>query len=124
MTKNEINECTAILTEAMKASSTHDTDGAYIRALQLFRRQIETRPVFKTEEVENGLPSWHYIECPNCGFDFSDIPEPYNKPYYCPTCGQAIDWSEDDEFGEYIGHGLTIPYTMDFVISDKGVEAL
>lgn len=35
-----------------------------------------------------------WLDCPNCENDISGFEE---RPYYCPNCGQAIDWTEELE---------------------------
>ena len=37
-----------------------------------------------------------YIECPMCGYSFTDN-EIDRKVNYCPECGQSLRWEEYDE---------------------------
>ena len=42
-----------------------------------------------TPKKPKDIPNSTWVECPNCG------DTKINK--FCPNCGQAIDWNEDDE---------------------------
>lgn len=55
-------------------------------SIQALERQIP-----KKVEFGNGLdPRWD--TCPAC--EYQDIEE--EKPNFCPCCGQALDWSDEN----------------------------
>jgi Zn finger protein HypA/HybF involved in hydrogenase expression len=55
-------------------------------AIDALERQVPIRPNVST----NAMLKHRAIRCPNCD---SEIPT--GRPlFYCPLCGQAIDWSE------------------------------
>lgn len=62
-----------------------DVSTAIDLAIEALEKQVEKRgKVF--------FGGW--LDCPNCENDISGFEE---RPYYCPNCGQAIDWTEELE---------------------------
>ena len=51
------------------------------------------KPVSVTTKYPNGDISYHTRCCPSCETPI----ECGETPKHCPECGQAIDWSTDDE---------------------------
>ena len=49
-------------------------------AIEALEKQIPKKPYW-----EHGV--WH---CKSCGLYI------FNDEYFCPVCGQAIDWSDDE----------------------------
>ena len=69
-------------------SNLSTTDKKCIHAV--FERFIPKKPT----PLVNVYPSGQY-ECPNCEFGLRASKEWQDK--YCCNCGQAIDWSDDDD---------------------------
>lgn len=70
--------------------------GSSIRmAIEALEKQVPKKP------KEQGTGEKTHYKCPECGWIpltiYSDGYHLGNKPKYCERCGQAIDWSEEDE---------------------------
>lgn len=60
---------------------------------EAIRKQIPRQPnIYGDGYDDNGNIIYDMYDCPNCdkGYEID-----YEKYDYCPSCGQAIDWSED-----------------------------
>ena len=54
---------------------------AFAKAIEALEKQIPKKPYWETYD------GWH---CKSCGLNvFSD-------EYFCPVCGQEIDWGDDE----------------------------
>ena len=51
--------------------------------ISALEKQIPKKPSFIDSEI---------FECPNCGWKRS-----ISNIHFCPTCGQSIDWRNEDE---------------------------
>lgn len=69
-----------------------DTREQISEALKLMQeamtKQIKAKPLNKTDEYDG-----EHGECPCCGIAVADYAE-YNV---CSKCGQAIDWSDEND---------------------------
>lgn len=56
-------------------------------------RRTSTKPIYESDGDADGCPVYDTWICPNCetryGVDYDDYK-------YCPECGQAINWSEEE----------------------------
>lgn len=72
----------------------HDEEGdiwekdieALNMAIEALEKQIPKKPIDKTKSTDD------YGYCPNC----KTIIDDYSDFKFCSTCGQAIDWSEEE----------------------------
>lgn len=64
-------------------------------ALPALEKQIPKKVIFKPDE---GVPDC--CICPRCGFDMMgvyDFTDSNTKdPSFCPDCGQALDWGDEE----------------------------
>lgn len=62
--------------------------------IEALEKQIPKKPYIQQDERNNDC-----FECPNCdsfiGFAVDCKDEHYQIPF-CPNCGQALDWSEEE----------------------------
>ena len=59
-------------------------------AIDTLEKQIPMEPEFTDDYMDDAY-------CPNCeNFEFELGASTWKLPY-CPMCGQAIDWKEDNE---------------------------
>ena len=61
-----------------------------IKALE---RQVPKSPIFEGDGYSDGEMVYDTWYCPSCDSRFVDDEE----HDYCPCCGQAIDWGEENE---------------------------
>lgn len=76
----------------------HDgrSDEAVDMAVEALNKQIPKKPKIRHYE-EEGEPPYTKICCPNgCHVQLYPVTEKRlaHEHVYCPSCGQAIDWSE------------------------------
>ena len=73
--------------ESLGYQLTSDDFGWLEKAKEALEKQIPKKP----ERIEGTLfgKERYYHKCPNCG-------DPYVDDSYCPICGQAIDWSDEE----------------------------
>lgn len=87
-------EAIEILSEALRYSVY--TNGEDWEALELFKYAADKQIPKKPEEVKSAL-DYDTFGCPSCHFSVGwtdGINGMLNK--FCPNCGQAIDWSTDE----------------------------
>lgn len=59
-------------------------------AIEALEKQMPKKVIFEDDGDS--------LLCPNCGLELmGSITEPDHDPYYCFECGQALDWSEQNE---------------------------
>lgn len=70
-------------------------------AISALEKQIPKK--LKTEMLQTNIQGYLYKDkcyvCPLCGIFRGDAdyqPEKIIKYQFCPNCGQALDWSDDD----------------------------
>lgn len=68
---------------------TEDGDMAVRSAIEALSRQVPKKPD-EIPEMLLGYEKTTYI-CPTCASEFTA------EWFYCPVCGQKIDWGEDDD---------------------------
>lgn len=56
-------------------------------------KQIPKKPHFEGDGYWNGEIVYDTWVCPNCDAGFETETDMHK---YCPNCGQAIDWSEEE----------------------------
>lgn len=68
-----------------------ETERKIMSTLPLAIEALEKQIAKKPERIEGTLfgKERYYHKCPNCG-------DPYVDDSYCPICGQAIDWSDEE----------------------------
>ena len=64
---------------------------AVIVAIEALEKQIPQKPYMESDGYADGYPVWDSF-CPVCMLDFDGY-----EPIHCPKCGQAIDWSDDND---------------------------
>lgn len=67
-------------------------DGQLMLALDMAVEALEKQIPKKPERLKGSLfgKERYYHKCPTCG-------DPYVDDNYCPICGQALDWSGEDD---------------------------
>lgn len=61
----------------------------------LVNRATKTKPEYWSDSVEeNGEIIFDHWNCPNCHHEFELDYEQYD---FCPCCGQAIDWTQEED---------------------------
>ena len=60
---------------------------------QAMEKQISKKPLFEGDGYWRGELVYDTWICPNCDTDY-EVGTDTHK--YCPNCGQAIDWSEEE----------------------------
>ena len=64
----------------------------------LVNRTTKMKPEYWSDSVEeDGQIIFDHWNCPNCHHEYELDYEQYD---FCPYCGQAIDWSNDEEEDE------------------------
>ena len=63
-------------------------------AIEALEKQVPKEPDYEGDGYWDGELVYDTWICPNCGKDYE---VGYDNYKYCPECGQAIDWSEEDE---------------------------
>lgn len=91
----KIEKAIQILDHALKNGyeylHTEDGDMAVRSAIEALSRQVPKKPNEILEyDIDLKQHASSYI-CPTCGSEFTA------EWFYCPVCGQKIDWSEDDD---------------------------
>ena len=63
-------------------------------AISALEKQIPKKPYIQQDDRNNDC-----LECPSCdsfiGYEY-DCRDEHYQINYCPCCGQAIDWSEEE----------------------------
>ena len=62
--------------------------------IKAFERLIPRRPTYEGDGYCDGGLVYDTWICPNCEVRYE---VDYDEYDHCPNCGQAIDWSDDDE---------------------------
>lgn len=62
---------------------------------ELVERATDKTVIWESECEDGFDMHTAYIECPACGYAFTDD-ELYRKVNYCPECGQSLRWEEYD----------------------------
>lgn len=62
--------------------------------IQALEKQVPKKVIWKNKR--NGkIYIFSWALCPNCGSDTCDV---HNEKFrFCPDCGQALDWSDENE---------------------------
>lgn len=63
------------------------------RIIEALEKQIPKKPDFEGDGYADGQLVYDTWICPHCEKKYEVDYEEYD---FCPNCGQAIDWSEDD----------------------------
>lgn len=90
---NELNELTMYVEHAFTEEHKCKSFEALQMAIESLERQIPKKP----EDIQTPLIRWGI--CPICKGLPEQLGSPqriFNSENYCPNCGQAIDW-EDQE---------------------------
>lgn len=62
---------------------------------ELVNRATKVKPEYRSDSVEeNGEIIFDHWDCPNCHHEYELDYEHYD---FCPYCGQAIDWDNEEE---------------------------
>ena len=59
-------------------------------------KQIPRTPQYYGDGYSDGELVYDYAECPTCGKDNFEYDINDWGCNYCPNCGQALDWSEEE----------------------------
>lgn len=65
-------------------------------AIECIEKQIPKKPILEADGYADDELVYDTWICPNCDKSYEVDYDSYN---FCPNCGQAIDWS-DEEAGE------------------------
>jgi hypothetical protein len=63
-------------------------------AIEALEKQIPKKPDLEADGYADGQLVYDTWICPCCG-EYYEVD--YDDYDYCPNCGQAIDWSEQNE---------------------------
>ena len=63
-----------------------------VMAEEALEKQIPTKPDFEGDGYADGQLVYDTWICPHCG-EYYEVD--YDDYDYCPNCGQAIDWSDE-----------------------------
>ena len=90
MTGNKIDDEIPIDDKTALEMAIQALDEITIQALE---KQIPKKVIW--ESAKNGkIYAFYWACCPNCGSDIYD--EEKEKFKFCPDCGQALDWSDEN----------------------------
>jgi len=68
-----------------------------IAAIKALNKQIPTKPEYEGDGYdENGNLIYDMAKCPNCGNDDFEYDINNWGCQFCPDCGQALDWSDNE----------------------------
>lgn len=67
---------------------------AFETAIEALEKQIPTSMDVEGDGYADGVMIYDTWICPRCGKHYELEYDYYD---YCPNCGQALDWSEDNE---------------------------
>lgn len=76
-----------------KVSNAIKNEYTKINALE---KQIPQKPEYYGDGYSDGELVYDYAECPTCGKDDFEYDINDWGCNYCPNCGQALDWSEEE----------------------------
>lgn len=98
MKENIENEITEAIIEAAKGQGITDLivldKKAIIDALQ---KRTPKKPEYYGDGYSEGKLVYDYAKCPVCGRNDFEYDINNWGCNYCPDCGQALDWSDNDE---------------------------
>lgn len=61
----------------------------------MLEKQVPKKPdIYGDGYDDNGNLNYDTYDCPNCNASYEIDYEKYD---YCPSCGQKLDWSEENE---------------------------
>ena len=63
-------------------------------AVQALKKQIVNKPTYEGDGYADGHLVYDTWICPCCEKRYE---VDYDNYYYCPNCGQKLDWEDDDE---------------------------
>lgn len=84
MTGNKIDDEIPIDDKTALEMAIQALDEITIQALE---KQVPKKIIWKYDTF--------WACCPNCGYDNYDMEK--EESNFCPDCGQALDWSDNDE---------------------------
>ena len=61
-------------------------------AVEVMRKQIPKELIAEGDGYADGEMVYDSFYCPSCDYHMED----YEVKNYCPNCGQAIDWGNDE----------------------------
>ena len=61
---------------------------------EAIEKQIPKKPILEADGYADGELVYDTWYCPNCDKSYEVDYDSYD---FCPNCGQAIDWSDEDE---------------------------
>ena len=62
--------------------------------ISALEKQVPKKVIW--ENARNGkIYDWDWACCPNCQTEICD--EPFEECEFCSNCGQALDWSDENE---------------------------
>lgn len=95
MTKEElINELIDLFSHGPEGARDYyldDEDRELI--IEALEKQTPKTPDYEGDGYWDGELVYDTWKCPNCGKDYE---VDYDNYKYCPECGQAIDWSDQE----------------------------
>lgn len=83
-----------IITNAIQNGTiTEEKDRALATAQRALEKQIPKKPDYKGDGFDkHGKLIYDTWLCPCCGHAYE---VDYDNYYFCPSCGQAIDWTDE-----------------------------
>lgn len=83
---------------ALEACAKYEEIGTPEECREAMEKQQAKKPTYDGDEyAPDGSFIWDEWLCPCCGSRFE---VDYDNYYYCPDCGQKLDWSEEENDGE------------------------
>lgn len=89
MTNEEAINLIDNLKGMIEDNQNNDYDGAFKLAIEALEKQIPKKPNIVINKIK-------YYNCGSCGSNVR-FEDEYRYLHYCGICGQAIDWSEEDD---------------------------
>ena len=97
MTYEEAIETIKIAKAEVEWNYQLDYQIAFDMAIEALNKQIPKKPIYCGDGYADGKEVNDMAECPTC--DNDDFEEGINNwgCNYCPECGQALDWSDEED---------------------------
>lgn len=94
MNKQEAIETLKELNENYFSDEFDEANEALVEGISALKKQIPKKPDFEGDGYADGCLVYDTWICPCCGKHYE---VDYDDYKHCPSCGQAIDWSGEDE---------------------------
>ena len=102
-TEQAIYQLTDLIKDRESFCQRDDFDDVFLQdieackmGIQALEKQMPKKVIW--ENAKNGrIYAFCWACCPNCGNEVFDIEAENGNFKFCPDCGQALDWSDENE---------------------------